>query len=83
MEYVCTCVYLEERKALRPSNELITWVSRSHSEIESCERNSRARFNISLGAAGCEFLAKPPHGAEIYALCRFYVISRNIICNKI
>lgn len=64
--HVCIC----GGKALRPSNELITWVSRSHSEIESCERNSRARFNISLGAVGCEFLAKPPYEAEMYALCR-------------
>lgn len=67
---VYICVYAKARKALRSSNELITWVSRSHSEIESCERNSRARFNISLGAAGYEFLAKPPHEAEMYAPCR-------------
>ena len=70
------CVHSEARKALRPSNELITWVSRSHSEIESCERNSRARFNISLGVAGCEFL----RNVRSVSLC---VISRNIICNKI
>ena len=63
------CVHSEARKALRPSNELITWVSRSHSEIESCERNSRARFNISLGVAGCEFLAKPPKCTLCVALC--------------